>query len=106
MFMTVDIVACPTVREQSGLALSSRNSRLTEDQQAKAALLYFYLTSELGDDDIKKALTNEGFRVEYVTTRWNRRLAAVWLDQVRLIDNVDLADIQKEKEKAKHVIGS
>ena len=34
LFMPVDIVACPTVRAQSGLALSSRNSRLTEDQQA------------------------------------------------------------------------
>lgn len=106
LFMPVDIVACPTVRAQSGLALSSRNARLTEDQQAKAALLYFYLTSDLSDEDIKKALTHEGFRVEYITSRWGRRLAAAWLENVRLIDNIDLADIQKEKEKAKHVIGS
>ena len=38
--MPVEIVACPTVREPSGLALSSRNQYLSSDQKQQAAVLY------------------------------------------------------------------
>jgi pantoate ligase/cytidylate kinase len=38
--MPVEIVACPTVREPSGLALSSRNQYLSSDQKQQAAALY------------------------------------------------------------------
>jgi len=36
----VEVVACPTVREVDGLALSSRNARLTPEQRAAAPVLY------------------------------------------------------------------
>ena len=36
----VEIVACPIVREESGLALSSRNQYLTESQKSEAPLIY------------------------------------------------------------------
>ena len=36
----VEIVACPTIRQIDGLALSSRNVYLTEDQRADAPVLY------------------------------------------------------------------
>ncbi len=36
----VDVVACPTVREADGLALSSRNAYLAPDQRAAAPVLY------------------------------------------------------------------
>ncbi|MDT8446678.1 MAG: pantoate--beta-alanine ligase [bacterium] len=36
----VKVVACPTQREADGLAMSSRNARLTPDQRAEAPLLY------------------------------------------------------------------
>ena len=36
----VEIVACPIVREESGLALSSRNQYLTESQKSQAPLIY------------------------------------------------------------------
>lgn len=38
--LTVEIVGCPTVREASGLAMSSRNQYLTEQQKEQAAFLY------------------------------------------------------------------
>jgi pantoate ligase / CMP/dCMP kinase len=38
--LPVEIVACPTVREASGLALSSRNQYLTTPEKAQAAILY------------------------------------------------------------------
>ena len=41
----VEIVACPTIRQIDGLALSSRNVYLTEEQRADAPVLYRALTA-------------------------------------------------------------
>ncbi|MHC4132655.1 MAG: pantoate--beta-alanine ligase [Planctomycetota bacterium] len=38
--MPLDIVICPTIREPSGLAVSSRNNYLTEQQRIDAAVIY------------------------------------------------------------------
>jgi len=43
--LPVDIVACPTVREPDGLALSSRNARLTEAERAQAPVLFRALSA-------------------------------------------------------------
>lgn len=43
--MRVEIVPCPTVREADGLAMSSRNSRLTPPQRKQAPVLYRALTA-------------------------------------------------------------
>lgn len=39
MGFKIEIVACPTLREANGLAMSSRNERLTSDQRQKAGLI-------------------------------------------------------------------
>ena len=38
--MPLEIVICPTIRESDGLALSSRNKYLAEQQRKEAALIY------------------------------------------------------------------
>lgn len=38
--MPLEIVICPTVREKSGLAMSSRNAYLSDDEKKQATLLY------------------------------------------------------------------
>ncbi|MEA5579802.1 bifunctional pantoate--beta-alanine ligase/(d)CMP kinase [Nodularia harveyana UHCC-0300] len=45
--LSVEIVACPTVREASGLALSSRNQYLTAQEKEQAAILYQGLRASL-----------------------------------------------------------
>jgi pantoate--beta-alanine ligase len=40
LFFDTKIIPCPTVREEDGLALSSRNVRLTPDEREAAAVLY------------------------------------------------------------------
>ncbi len=87
-FTGTEIVACSTVREESGLAESSRNRLLSPEGRTKAAALYRALTAAASADDARAALASQGFRVEYVEEHWGRRLAAVYLEGVRLIDNV------------------
>jgi pantoate--beta-alanine ligase len=87
-FIPTEIVPCPTVRAASGLAESSRNERLSPAGREKAAALYRALTEGRDPGEVRRILENEGLTVEYVEEHWGRRLAAVFLEGVRLIDNV------------------
>ncbi len=109
----IDITGCPTIRDDDGLALSSRNARLTKDGRAAAPVLYAQM-QKLADEvnagralkpSLEEATANilaAGFtEVEYLDLRakLNLRLmerldeparlfAAAWIDGVRLIDNI------------------
>ncbi len=87
-FLDVEIVGCPIVREVDGLALSSRNLRLTGKERAKAGLLSKLLKSDLSDGKVKSELEKKGFKVDYIESKFSRRFGAVYLGKVRLIDNV------------------
>jgi len=92
-FLPTQIIPCPTVREESGLAMSSRNSLLSPQARDKAAYLFHALTTAADCAEARAALETQGFWVEYVEERWARRLAAVHLEGVRLIDNVPVPEI-------------
>ncbi len=87
-FMPVNIVACPTVREPDGLAMSSRNRRLDAQQREQAAALHATLQHSNSATQAHQRLTGLGFEVEYVEDVASRRLAAARLGNTRLIDNV------------------
>lgn len=91
-FLPTTIVACPTIREASGLAMSSRNRRLSEHDRRKAPDLHRVLSSASTANEAERDLLADGFSVDYVEDREARRLAAVRLGGVRLIDNVPLGD--------------
>jgi len=113
--MPVQIVSMPTQRETDGLAMSSRNSRLTPEQRVQAAQLYKvlnWLANELKTTTLSIAqleqqarlkLDKAGLQAEYVSLRDATSLqavnclessvvvlAAARLGNVRLIDNVVL----------------
>lgn len=112
-FPGIKIALCPTVRSDSGLALSSRNKRLSEKGLETAAYIYKALKTvkELKkhiepEDAIKYGvhiLRTHQVEVEYFalanadtlqpSKKWLRNgknvvLAAVWVEGVRLIDNL------------------
>ncbi|NJL24024.1 MAG: pantoate--beta-alanine ligase [Calothrix sp. SM1_5_4] len=89
-FLDVTVVPCPTVREEDGLAMSSRNLLLSPGERKIAPLLYEVLRTSSSAAKAKARLEEAGFRVDYVEDKWGRRFAAAFLGDVRLIDNVEL----------------
>lgn len=89
-FMPVNIVACATVREADGLAMSSRNEHLDVRERVQAASLYAALKNSRTADEARQVLIGQGFEVDYVEDIKNRRLAAARLGSTRLIDNVEI----------------
>jgi pantoate--beta-alanine ligase len=87
-FLRTRIVACPTVREPDGLAMSSRNSRLSPAERSLAPRFHAALVSARTPASARAELEAEGFRVDYVEDRPGRRYGAVRLGATRLIDNV------------------
>ena len=110
----VNIIPCSTLRESSGLAMSSRNLRLTENQKHAAARIYKRLTQikEIGCSksiaEIKEFMENsfledKDLDLEYfeiscpkslvASINWNERKThiaciAVFVGELRLIDNI------------------
>jgi pantoate--beta-alanine ligase len=89
-FMPVNIIACATVREADGLAMSSRNRRLDASSRTQAAKLYSALKHSRSAQEARDILVKQGFDVDYVEDIASRRLAAAKLGDTRLIDNVEI----------------
>jgi pantoate--beta-alanine ligase len=89
-FLSTVIVACPTVREDDGLAVSSRNRRLSPDDRRRAASFSRILSTAPTADAASRDLHASGFGVDYVEEQEGRRLGAVRIGDVRLIDNVPI----------------
>lgn len=91
LFLPLEIVACPTVREPDGLAMSSRNRRLSPLGRAHAAVFPRVLRTAPSAEAAAAELRGRSFEVDYVEDHGGVRLGAVRIDGVRLIDNVPLA---------------
>lgn len=88
LFLNTTLVGCPTVREESGLAMSSRNQRLTDAGRTLAANIYREISRSDTLSNIRNSLESKGIAVEYLEEHWGRRFVAAHVEQVRLIDNV------------------
>ena len=109
----IEIIGVPTIREQSGLAMSSRNQYLSAQERERAAVLYQTLRQAqqqitAGEKDFAAVeaqagatLSEAGFRPEYFAIRRQQDLqpaqatdrelvilVAAWLGEARLIDNL------------------
>ena len=89
-FMDTAITLCPTIREASGLACSSRNNRLSLSQRHKAEQFAQIFHQGGSCAQIENDLVQAGIPVEYIREKNNRRYAAVYIGEVRLIDNYAL----------------
>jgi pantoate--beta-alanine ligase len=95
-FIDTELVSVKTVRDKNGLALSSRNFRLNKKELKTASEFPRLLKSDLPIEEIKSLLEDSDLKVEYVGQIGNRRYGAVYIGDVRLIDNFK---IQKSRSK-------
>jgi pantoate--beta-alanine ligase len=109
----IDVRVSPTLREDDGLAMSSRNMRLNEEERKKAVTIFNtlqFVQHQLKTGDLSQVkneavsmLNAQGFKVDYVEIAngdtlelikdWDGKkkiviLIAAWLNDVRLIDNL------------------
>ncbi|MES2697932.1 MAG: pantoate--beta-alanine ligase [Verrucomicrobiota bacterium] len=98
LLLPVEIVACPTVREPDGLAMSSRNRRLSPLGRAHAAVFARVLRMAADAEEAAATLRSKSFEVDYVEDHEGVRLGAVRLEGVRLIDN---APVPENRGKSK-----
>jgi pantoate--beta-alanine ligase len=113
--LDVSIVGCPTVREESGLAMSSRNQLLSSEGRERASVIYRALKegkklfhegiqdSDVLKDEITGRLFKKKLMLDYIeivnsdhlkpvrnVNHGDIILIAAYLDGVRLIDNIKL----------------
>jgi len=93
-FMNTEIIGCPIIRESDGLAMSSRNLRLNMQQRQQAGLLYRTISSHISIKHMQKKLTELGFEVDYIEVMQDKLLVAAYLDEIRLIDNIEYENMQ------------
>ena len=111
----VKVQLCETMREPDGLAMSSRNARLNNDERLNALKIFQslkYIQEEIKPGDLNnlklsatKFLTDNGYKVDYteiadaqtleIVDVWDGKknlvaLVAAYLNEVRLIDNLIL----------------
>jgi len=94
-FMPIEIVAGVTIREKDGLAMSSRNLNLTNQERKIAPKLYQTIRSDLSVKQMKSQLKKYGFKVDYLELLDNHLLVAAFLGNVRLIDNVAIKNLEQ-----------
>jgi pantoate--beta-alanine ligase len=112
--LPINVIGVDTVREPSGLAMSSRNGYLTDTQRASASQLYGILQNivksvKAGNNDYlqleqqaKQTLNDHGWLADYISIRSSLTLmpatsadnqlvvlGAAKLGNTRLIDNID-----------------
>ncbi|GIM52511.1 pantothenate synthetase [Capnocytophaga cynodegmi] len=114
--LPVDVIGCPIVRDERGLALSSRNQRLSEDRREEAAYIYQVLQEVRNQFITKNPIEiekwvkqqfeiNKDFELEYFSIaeadtlaeivekesgKKYRAFIVVYVDEIRLIDNLEM----------------
>lgn len=89
-FLKIDVIPVATVREDNGLALSSRNTRLTANGKEKAMRFASILKTARNKDEAATRLNENQIDIDYIIEKSGRRFGAVFIDDVRLIDNVPI----------------
>jgi pantoate--beta-alanine ligase len=118
MQLPIEVIPAPTIRETSGLAMSSRNQKLSVTERENAAGIYAALKSAESASDLgsarqelsKGVLAIPNFLLDYAeiidaetfavaddSTENCRAIVAGWINGIRLIDNMAMSNLGSSK---------
>ena len=92
--MNVEVIVCPIVREEDGLAMSSRNAYLSDEERKSAAILYESLLEakemvEMGERDGKKIVGHIKNKIESKT---NAEIDYIEVVKASTLENADILE--------------
>ena len=103
--LSVEILSSPTIRDNNGLALSSRNKFLNEGELKSALVINRALRHSKKEDIYKEFETESEFKLDYLeiidettflkadeSAKNKRIITAGWINEVRLIDNMRMSE--------------
>ena len=95
--MDIEIVGCPIIREEDGLAKSSRNTYLSAEERKAAVILSKSL--KLGKEAIEKGERDSKKIIDIITNNINTdKLAKI--DYVEIVDPLSIENIDKIENSA------
>jgi pantoate--beta-alanine ligase len=95
LHMPLKIVVCPLIREEDGLAMSSRNARLDPEQRRQALCLYKALCR--GRDALEAGETSIGRTIAAMRATIAETSATIGIDYLSIVDPETLAPITRTK---------
>lgn len=99
----VDVVPCPTVREPDGLAMSSRNRRLTPEQREAAGCLFLALSEAAG---LARAGEREAAKVIASMAREVGATPLARLDYAAVVDEETFEDVRQISRPARALVAA